>query len=100
VSFIREQVVKRVTRSSGWNKVRTKHIKYNNFCAVCGKVKGLEVHHKESFKDHPELELDPKNLITLCRRHHFFIGHLENWKCINIEILFTVQFFSKLLREK
>lgn len=32
MSFIREHVVKRSTRSSGWSRVRKKHIKKQPYC--------------------------------------------------------------------
>ena len=78
-------------RSKGWRKVRQAYIEDNNVCAFCGTEKGLEVHHKIDFSLAPELELDPNNLITLCRSKgkngmkscHFAIGHFGNWRLIN-----------------
>jgi hypothetical protein len=32
---------------------------------------------------HPDLELDPANLITLCDRCHLFVGHLGLWASYN-----------------
>ena len=89
MSFIREQILKRVTRSSGWRKVRKKHIEENPICAACGRDDGLEVHHIQDFSTNPELELDPKNLVTLCdkgMRCHLTFGHLGNWKSINPDV--------------
>lgn len=97
MSFIREQIVKRITRSSGWRKVRKTKIIAFPYCAVCRKKKGLEAHHIKSFKNHPELELDPANLKVLCRRHHFSIGHLEYWRAINEHLEETISFFKKAL---
>lgn len=62
-------------RSSEWQAVRNDFVKRNPFCAACGSIKSLNVHHIEPFHLRPELELDEWNLITLCRRHHFEIGH-------------------------
>jgi len=86
MSIIREHIVKRFTRSSGWSKVRKNHILNHPVCAVCGKDKKLEVHHIEDFSTRPELELDPLNLLTLCRGSfncHLLFGHLGDWKSIN-----------------
>lgn len=62
-------------RSSKWPTVRKYHIQANPVCVACGSKEGLHVHHIKPFHSHPELELVPTNLITLCREHHFSIGH-------------------------
>lgn len=74
------------SRSLHWGKVRDQFIKDNPACAVCGKKNGLNVHHQKPFHLYPSLELDPKNLITLCRVDHFIFGHLYNWKSYNINV--------------
>ncbi len=42
------------------------------------------------FHLHPNLELDPRNLITLCelpgRDHHLLIGHLDEWESYNVNV--------------
>jgi len=79
-------------RSSQWAAVRKKFIKTNDCCAVCGGKKKLEVHHKKPFRNHPELELDPENLITLCESKnngvtcHLLFGHLGNYRSINTSV--------------
>ena len=86
MSFIRE-IVKRFTRSKEWPKVRNAYLKKHAECAACGTSKKLEVHHKQPFHLHPELELEEDNLITLCdgaSRCHFLIGHLTFWKSYNL----------------
>lgn len=76
-------------RSSKWNKIRKEHLKKHPTCSVCGGKKSLEVHHIKPFNSHPELELDPNNLITLCESKkngancHLLFGHLGNYKTIN-----------------
>lgn len=87
--FIREQIVKRIGRSSGWSKARRNHLKKYPCCNVCGSMKNVSVHHKKPFHMHPELELDPDNLITLCynaTKCHFTFGHLGYWKSYNPDI--------------
>ena len=62
-------------RSSKWRQVRDEFVKQHPRCEACGSTWGLNVHHIKPFNEHPELELDESNLITLCREHHFRIGH-------------------------
>jgi hypothetical protein len=55
-------------------------------CQFCGGNRVPEVHHIEDFADHPDLELDPSNLITLCEgppECHLRVGHMGNWHTIN-----------------
>ena len=62
-------------RSSQWSRVRNHHIEIHPSCEACGSQADLNVHHILPFYLRPELELDPANLITLCREHHFRVGH-------------------------
>ena len=76
-------------RSSQWTKVRKEHLKNNPVCVVCGDTRQLNVHHIKPFHLHPELELEPSNLMTLCESAsygiicHLLIGHLGNYKNVN-----------------
>ena len=78
-----------VARSPQWPKVRAEHLKKFPNCALCGGNKVIEVHHKKMFNTHPELELDPNNLISLCESGangivcHRAFGHLGNYKTEN-----------------
>ena len=80
------------SRSPQWPTVRSKFIKINNTCAACGGKSKLEVHHKQPFHIHPELELDPSNFITLCEdgkngiNCHLLIGHLGNYRSMNKDV--------------
>lgn len=62
-------------RSSAWQRVRDAFVKRNPVCEACGTREDLNVHHVLPFHTNPSLELDEGNLITLCRRHHFEVGH-------------------------
>ena len=62
-------------RSSKWRSVREEFVRQHPRCEACGSTWDLNVHHIKPFAEHPELELDTGNLITLCREHHFRIGH-------------------------
>lgn len=81
------------TRSSQWPKVRAEHLKKNAACALCNGTKSLEVHHIQPFHLKPELELEPKNLITLCESKsngincHLAFGHLGNYQSMNPTVI-------------
>lgn len=75
-------------RSGHWPTVRKQHLALHPTCAVCGGSEKLEVHHIHSFVEHPEFELDPNNLISLCESKpnfncHRIFGHLNNFQQIN-----------------
>jgi len=75
-------------RSPQWQRVRREHLLREPACVACGrKGRGLQVHHIKPFHLHPRLELDPRNLITLCegrgRDHHLLLGHLSSWESYN-----------------
>lgn len=78
------------SRSSHWAKVRAEHLEREPACAVCGSTKGLQVHHVQPFHLHPEFELDPANLITLCgpEEHncHLLFGHLCSYQSWNPDV--------------
>lgn len=79
-------------RNGRWPEVRATHVAKYPTCAACGGTDELNVHHVKPFWTHPQLELEPNNLITLCRSHHFSVGHdpdgpfgplRPNWKSAN-----------------
>lgn len=65
-------------RSSKWRLIRDAYVAEHPVCEACGTEENLNVHHIKPFHEFPELELDWDNLITLCREHHFTIGHDED----------------------
>lgn len=93
-------------RSSKWASVRKKHLEENSTCAVCGGNKTLEVHHKQPFRDYPELELDPNNLITLCEAKtngvncHLLFGHLGNYRSINANVDNDVKIWNNKIKNR
>ncbi len=74
-------------RSPHWPTVEHKFRKTHPVCEACGGSVNLNVHHKKPFHLHPELELDPNNLITLCmdgdKDCHIKLGHGGNFKAYN-----------------
>ena len=72
-------------RSNKWPTLRKKHLREYPKCSICNGIKKLEVHHCLPFKDFPNRELDPNNLITLCEKNncHLMFGHLGDYKSYN-----------------
>lgn len=77
-------------RSSKWGKLEKEFVTLHPQCAACGTKERLQAHHKKPFHLHPELELDPANLIVLCmspgHECHLNLGHGDSWKCYNSNV--------------
>jgi hypothetical protein len=78
-------------RSPQWHSVEKWHLKREPECQWCGATERLQVHHIAPFHLDPELELDPKNLITLCEEGgyvncHLLHGHNGDWKSFNDKV--------------
>lgn len=93
-------------RSSQWAKVRKEHLKLHPACEVCGDTHQINVHHIKPFHLHPELELEPTNLISLCESTsygiicHLLIGHLGDYRNINPNVLKDIKIWNAKLKEK
>lgn len=83
-----------VQRSREWERVRKAHLQIHgqNSCAVCNGTEVLQVHHIIPFHlchlvYRGDLELDERNLMTLCEvprhNHHQLLGHLGDWEIYN-----------------
>jgi hypothetical protein len=87
-----------VQRSEKWDDVRQAHLKINGpgydqtRCAVCQGTEQRQVHHIVPFHlchfvYRGDLELDERNLMTLCEvkehNHHQLLGHLQDWEIYN-----------------
>ena len=85
-------------RSGRWPALERKWLGLHPTCAACGNSEQCSVHHKRPFHLHPDLELDPANLITLCERHccHLMVGHCGDWHAYNPH----VEEDSKVLRRR
>lgn len=90
-------------RSAHWETVKNKFLEKNAVCAACGPArspkKALQVHHRQPFHycvlaGRPDLELDFRNLITLCEteagegadNHHVLLGHLSEFHSYNPDV--------------
>jgi hypothetical protein len=77
-------------------------------CAVClcprDPVTGKQndVHHVVPVHVDPERAADPTNLVTLCRLHHFLVGHLRSWKLhnpnVNVHIGYLCDLYANIVR--
>ena len=84
-----------IPRSDKWPAVETAHLQRQPACVACGQGQpkhGLQVHHMLPFHfcvklGRPELELDERNLMTLCdetiNNHHLLLGHLGDFQSYN-----------------
>lgn len=95
-------------RSSAWPKVREMHLLIEPACVACG-ARGagveLEVHHIVPFHLDRSKELDPKNLITLCRKGghlgcscHLTFGHAGSFSRYNPDVRQDAELMRKRLR--
>ena len=97
------QVAGEVKRSEHWPKVEEAFKKSQPSCAACvGQAKEVNVHHRYPFHlciaaGRPDLELDPRNLITLCvdpdKDHHLYVGHLGDFVSFNSKVEDDVKTF-------
>jgi hypothetical protein len=92
-----------LSRSPDWPKVEKTFLAAHPRCVVCGQTKPLNVHHKFPFHyvvlcGRPDLELDPRNLITLCvppnYEHHLLLGHLDDYESYNPRVLTAVKTYA------
>jgi hypothetical protein len=91
-------------RSPRWPGVERLHLSAQPFCVCCAegtnRQAAVQVHHIFPFHEcialgRPDLELDPRNLITLCQGevgrpsddHHLLIGHLGSFESANLDVV-------------
>lgn len=75
-----------------WRKLRNAHIKGQPECQVCDiRAKGNQVHHIIPLRVDSTQFLNPTNLITLCQRHHFWVGHASDWKSANTNLMRSIE---------
>ncbi len=95
-------------RSPKWPEVEKAHLKIQPRCACCtpgmDPGAGVQVHHIFPFHycialRRPDLELDDRNLITLCEKeegrpgedHHLLVGHLDSFQSSNLAVVKDAQ---------
>lgn len=80
-------------RDKHWGTARKEWLKEHPTCAACGGRKHIEVHHLIPVHVDKRRELDPTNLMTLCRLHHEVIGHFSDWYSWNSEASDDARFY-------
>lgn len=92
-------------RSPAWPDVAKNFRIAHPYCAACGGTQQLNIHHKFPFHyvvlcQRPDLELDPRNLLTLCAyhdcEHHVLLGHLDDYESYNPRVLEFVKKYSDM----
>jgi len=87
-------------RSSRWPAIEKAFRKLHPQCVSClvPSTRHVQIHHRFPFHycvalGRPDLELDMRNLITLCEwpshpspDHHLIIGHLDNFQSSNLDV--------------
>ena len=87
-------------RSSKWSGVERAFRKLHPQCVCCvvASTKHVQIHHRFPFHycvalGRPDLELDMRNLITLCEwpshknpDHHLMVGHLDDFQSSNLDV--------------
>jgi hypothetical protein len=92
-----------ISRSPQWPAVAKAHLQKQPSCVACkpgtDATAGKQVHHMFPFHycialGRPDLELDDRNLITLCENeagkpgqdHHLLVGHLDDFQSSNLSV--------------
>ena len=87
-------------RSPLWRALQKKIVAAHPFCSVCGDKSSLQVHHRMPFHLNKSLELLESNLVVLCQRDHFTIGHLFDWRGFNSDVDKDILIWNKKLKER
>jgi hypothetical protein len=89
-------------RSEHWPAVEKAFLQQHPTCVVCGRADlPRNVHHTDApfhfarYLGRPDLELDPRNLHTLCvahdNEHHVLVGHFDDYESFNPDLLAWVK---------
>jgi hypothetical protein len=82
-------------------KAKNVYREANPTCEVCGAKSNITngnrnpVHHRMPVHVAPELAATQSNLVTLCRRHHFWVGHCGNYRAYNANLNKTIEAVRK-----
>jgi hypothetical protein len=89
-----------IARSAKWSLAEQRHLATEPFCVGCRIADGarmpVRVHHVFPFHvcvalGRPDLEIDARNLVTMCHGdgtpdHHRLIGHLDDFESMNFHV--------------
>jgi len=79
------------------SRAKSNHRYLHPCCLACGcpsdpvTGKQNEVHHVVPGHVDPALAAEKTNLATLCRMHHYLVGHLRDWKKFNRAVVDDAQ---------
>jgi len=84
-----------VPRDSAVTRAQRAWVKAHPECAVCGLKRihlyRCEGHHINPYHLRPDLATCPTNFVTLCRAHHWLVGHGgRSWSYENTNVLATI----------
>ena len=102
VGLLPKRPIYGAARSGKWPALERNWLKVHPHCAACGTSEQVSVHHKRPFHLHPDLELDPANLITLCEKHccHLMHGHNGDWHAYNPHVEEDTRFFRRRVEQR
>lgn len=88
-------IIASIRESWACTKAKRDHVRQYPTCAVCGCQRtflriAIEAHHIVPVHVDPGLAADPHNLISLCKTHHLYVGHLGNWSAYNSNLYATI----------
>jgi hypothetical protein len=88
-------------RAPGWKVLAIAWLAENPRCAACGRTEDVVPHHVMPYHLYPELELDWRNLVTLCEWRtlncHLWLGHAGNWSDWNPYVRTDAETFRQIL---
>ena len=83
-------------RNAAVSRAQREWVRENPACAVCGlrsiHLWRCEAHHLIPYHVAPDLGACPTNFVTLCRAHHWLVGHgARSWGWENTNVLATIR---------
>jgi len=97
-----------IQRCTDWQTFESEYLSKHPVCQCCKSIVGLKIHHIIPLQyclslERPDLELDERNLITLCSYskgklcydHHLLLGHLNDYNSFNINVIKDAKFHYK-----
>ncbi len=61
-------------------RAMAKHKALHPTCSWCGTTRKIETHHVIPVAVEPAWAAFPSNMASVCRRCHFTVAHIGNWK--------------------
>jgi len=84
-----------VKKYKSWRTLRNEVLRCYPECNMCGTDSDLEVHHIQPKHIKPHLALSWDNLIVLCRDCHLHLGHCNNFKNYNGNIVEIAEYSKR-----